>query len=411
LTSFEKFKTWYLGLKNNADPANFDGTKGYKVPDWLKLSGFGADDGTDKELFGQYMFFKNNPNYARDAEQLYTTGKTSMATDGSTIRRTDLSYMPADVRAYYESNPAALNMAEGFAMDPVLYYQLYTDGPEQFGLDRRKESFTEWLRTHKWTPNGIVQNDNVVEMAGKAYNGTNLVKWDTTTGTLVDYDGKIYTPDGKQVGVANANMMTSLYGENFADRYQSNIDSTTRRSILYGHQVGNGDPTAYYTAVRQNLDQRISEGWTAQQLLDAVKETGASLDDVAKAYGTSIDAIRQNLIAGGAKDVPWFANGGLHAGGLRVVGERGWELEATGPARIWNQSQLGKALAMGMSSEPEDDEFAISMESVAEELDNIRRTSYVFGRSQTVELRQIVKLMKKNDAIGTPPVRSAEDDM
>ncbi|WP_313074442.1 phage tail length tape measure family protein [Melaminivora sp.] len=42
--------------------------------------------------------------------------------------------------------------------------------------------------------------------------------------------------------------------------------------------------------------------------------------------------------------VPGFASGGLHAGGLRVVGERGWELEATGPARIWNQEQLAGAL-------------------------------------------------------------------
>ena len=37
-------------------------------------------------------------------------------------------------------------------------------------------------------------------------------------------------------------------------------------------------------------------------------------------------------------------NGGLHDGGLRVVGERGWELEATGPSRIWNQQQLAAAL-------------------------------------------------------------------
>ena len=35
-----------------------------------------------------------------------------------------------------------------------------------------------------------------------------------------------------------------------------------------------------------------------------------------------------------------FANGGIHSGGLRIVGENGPELEATGPSRIYNANQL-----------------------------------------------------------------------
>ncbi|MDR0225191.1 MAG: tape measure protein [Burkholderiaceae bacterium] len=48
-----------------------------------------------------------------------------------------------------------------------------------------------------------------------------------------------------------------------------------------------------------------------------------------------------------AAGIPAFAQGGLHGGGLRMVGERGWEIEATGPARLWNQEQLGMALNGG----------------------------------------------------------------
>lgn len=51
-----------------------------------------------------------------------------------------------------------------------------------------------------------------------------------------------------------------------------------------------------------------------------------------------------------ANGMPAFADGGMHAGGLRMVGERGWEIEATGPARIWNQQQLGQALQGGNNS-------------------------------------------------------------
>ena len=37
----------------------------------------------------------------------------------------------------------------------------------------------------------------------------------------------------------------------------------------------------------------------------------------------------------------------MHSGGLRVVGENGPELEATGPSRIWNQQQIGAAVGGG----------------------------------------------------------------
>lgn len=46
-----------------------------------------------------------------------------------------------------------------------------------------------------------------------------------------------------------------------------------------------------------------------------------------------------------AMGVPGFAAGGHHAGGLRVVGERGRELEATGPARYWSADQTRDILA------------------------------------------------------------------
>lgn len=45
------------------------------------------------------------------------------------------------------------------------------------------------------------------------------------------------------------------------------------------------------------------------------------------------------------KGIPTFATGGDHAGGLRIVGERGWELEATGASRIFTADQIATALA------------------------------------------------------------------
>lgn len=57
------------------------------------------------------------------------------------------------------------------------------------------------------------------------------------------------------------------------------------------------------------------------------------------------DAFRAGLISSG--EVPKFAAGGDHFGGLRLVGENGPELEVTGPARIFNARQTQQILAGG----------------------------------------------------------------
>ncbi|SIS65138.1 tape measure protein [Paracoccus saliphilus] len=42
--------------------------------------------------------------------------------------------------------------------------------------------------------------------------------------------------------------------------------------------------------------------------------------------------------------IPGFAKGGMHSGGVRLVGEEGPEVEATGPARYWTASQMANAM-------------------------------------------------------------------
>jgi hypothetical protein len=94
---------------------------------------------------------------------------------------------------------------------------------------------------------------------------------------------------------------------------------------------------------------------TAAQLmanLSAVQSLASQALADAAARSAAIQAAQ--AAAAVANDNPWsqymgaipgFASGGMHGGGVRMVGERGWEVEATGPARYWNQEQLGAALA------------------------------------------------------------------
>ena len=65
----------------------------------------------------------------------------------------------------------------------------------------------------------------------------------------------------------------------------------------------------------------------------------------------AIAGLASAIASAAGVSVPQFAEGGFHAGGLRIVGEREPELEATGPSRIWNQSQLAGALGGGSNAE------------------------------------------------------------
>ncbi|MAD43590.1 MAG: hypothetical protein CMH98_01175 [Oceanospirillaceae bacterium] len=49
-------------------------------------------------------------------------------------------------------------------------------------------------------------------------------------------------------------------------------------------------------------------------------------------------------------NLPAFATGGDHLGGWRIVGERGPELEATGPSRIFNAIDTQRILSGGRSA-------------------------------------------------------------
>ncbi|CAN7521295.1 phage tail tape measure protein [Acidovorax sp. LjRoot74] len=345
LSSFDKFKAWYQGLSSNGNVAALQ-SDSYKVPDWMRVMRL-AGDGSDKEMFGTYLNFKNNPTFAKDFEQIMLTGKSSQPTDGSTLVRSDLSKMPADVAEYFRANQNSLLSYEGFGLDPVLGYKLYKDGPGQFGLDIKRENFTEWLRTHKWTEGGIVESNNTLTYANAQYQGYKLPRWDTSSGNVVDLDGRIYTPEGKFLGTASREMMSSIYGAAFVGTTGGSYGDATR-SALYNSQVQGGASEAdYYGAIKTNLDAAIAGGMSAQGIADAITQTGASMSDVAAAYGITVAQLEENLRAGGATNIPKFAGGGDHFGGLRIVGENGWEVEATGPSRIWNQHQLGEALGGG----------------------------------------------------------------
>lgn len=105
-------------------------------------------------------------------------------------------------------------------------------------------------------------------------------------------------------------------------------------------------------ALNALAERQEQEAQTAEDRLEAAlekyglqEETVKSLDEALRDLSTALERLAwAEQGAGSAARIPGFASGGSFSGGLRLVGERGAEIEATGPSRITNSQNLLDAL-------------------------------------------------------------------
>src|SRR5690606_8676543 len=94
-------------------------------------------------------------------------------------------------------------------------------------------------------------------------------------------------------------------------------------------------------AIDKALEELNASAKPAEKILAATVSAGSD---------AIVNGLRQIVNALTGKSVNAFATGGLHGGGLRLVGERGPELELTGPSRIFSAAQTRQLLSGGDSS-------------------------------------------------------------
>ena len=149
-------------------------------------------------------------------------------------------------------------------------------------------------------------------------------------------------------------------------------------------------------------------------LLDSIDSALANLGDVAKSAEQVIaDAVNngtQAQLAGlraivaalKGETIPAFAVGGLHTGGLRIVGENGPELEATGPSRIWNAQQLTGMLGGGGG------QSIAWLQAVVEELRQMREEGRAHALATLDRLDESNSRTLRWDVQGMPEVRPTQ---
>lgn len=159
MRSFDEFVKWEKNLKLNA---KFHPQ--YKTPDYVLV---GLRDSSPESAKGRYSFLMNNPQYVSDYENIHKGKLSTQATDGSSLIKSRFEDMPPEIAEHYKKNPSELLAAEGFNMDPVLARKVYTGEIKlPYGV-----STTEWLQTHAWTPNGIIEKNITVANANTDYSG------------------------------------------------------------------------------------------------------------------------------------------------------------------------------------------------------------------------------------------------
>lgn len=128
---------------------------------------------------------------------------------------------------------------------------------------------------------------------------------------------------------------------------------------------------------------------TVKDLLLKVKDAGYSLIELGAVSGYHYT---DWLNVATANDIPRFATGGNHAGGLRIVGDGGGpELEATGPSRIFSAGQT-KAM--------------LNNDSLADEVRQLRAELRAIALDQATKANEQLKIQKRWDSDGLPDVRS-----
>ncbi|HGY9618034.1 TPA: DUF4214 domain-containing protein [Pseudomonas putida] len=98
---------------------------------------------------------------------------------------------------------------------------------------------------------------------------------------------------------------------------------------------------AIVRAVYRNVLGRDAEAGGLASWTEALAGGALTYDDLVSAIATAGRANGETI------RIPGFASGGHFGGGLRLVGERGPELEVTGPSRIYSANQTAAMLAGG----------------------------------------------------------------
>lgn len=161
------------------------------------------------------------------------------------------------------------------------------------------------------------------------------------------------------------------------------VASLIEKSIPVNYQL---DSLTMLGSIDATLAALDASSQSAEKIIAAAINAGA--DKTAAGLYAVIAAIR-------GQTVPAFATGGTHLGGLRIVGENGPELEATGPSRIFNANQT-RAILGGS-----DGAMVQELRALREEVRGLRAEAQATASHTNKTARLLDRAMPDGDALAT----------
>jgi len=174
---------------------------------------------------------------------------------------------------------------------------------------------------------------------------------------------------------------------------QPSVQQTTQQS---SQQSAASQAAAEFEALlaRSTANEAAVKSWYASMSLPMDDEgfrywvgrlaSGELMGEVFKAFEASVRYVRG------------YAKGGYHSGGLRLVGERGPELEVTGPARYYSHTQTADLLRGRGAGDGR----------LAEELKQLREENRAQARALVALQTRIARLLERWDGDGIPEERA-----
>lgn len=162
--------------------------------------------------------------------------------------------------------------------------------------------------------------------------------------------------------------------------FLANGSTATSPQVVAGRlKWSAGDPDSVFGANASDLAQWRSHWWNAGGLQDRLWAADQAVG--------SID-----------KQIAAFAAGGWHGGGLRIVGENGPEIEATGPARYYSATQTRSLMSGG-------EDMAAELRALRKEVARLREEQRGLGMTQATAARRSHEILRRWDDAGLPKER------
>jgi len=194
--------------------------------------------------------------------------------------------------------------------------------------------------------------------------------------------------------------------EQAAAQYEASVDAENARleRLIAAEEAHRDALIAAVNQVQTDLLARLQAEYDTQveairsgdeATVATIRQTNALLENLL----ASVDALDLKIVnvnTAAMRSVPGFASGGAHAGGLRIVGELGPEIEYTGPSHVAPNSDLGGLFREGNS------DVAEAVQALRDELRDLR----ALQSSQSNLIQALLKIHKRWDGEGLPPDRA-----